>query len=112
MKVPQFSQHYLEQQVTSLLCYHPFCATKTLISLVDISEVPRSESSEASCLLYLGFAVSGQDKMFQFFKLRGIGVWESTSKVPWLSLLEVIIPVNNRLLLHCGVPGRFSASSL
>lgn len=52
-KVSQFSQHYLGQQVITLLYDHPFCATKSLISLVDISEVPCSESSMALYLLYL-----------------------------------------------------------
>lgn len=85
MRMPQFS-HYLEQVITILYC-HSFCTTKILISSVNTSEVPGSESSEALCILYLWFVVSSQDKMFQFFNLQGIWVWESTNKDPWLYLL-------------------------
>lgn len=84
MRVSQFFQHYLEQQVIMLLYCPAFCTTQILISSVDTSEVLGSESSEALHVLYLWFVVSGQDTMFQFFNLQRIGVWESTGKYPWL----------------------------
>lgn len=52
-KVFKFFQHYFEQQGILLLYFHLFCTTKTLISIVDISEVPCSESAEASYVCYL-----------------------------------------------------------
>ena len=47
-----------------LLYYHPFCTQKTLISKVDISEVPSSESAEASCIHYLVLVVMARTKYF------------------------------------------------
>lgn len=63
-RVPQFSQYYSEQQVIMLLYYHLFCTQKTLISKVDISEVPSPELTKASFICYLWFVVVARTKCF------------------------------------------------
>lgn len=49
--------------------------------------IPGSELAEALCVFYLWFVVSGQDKIFQFFNLQGMQIWESSSRDTWVHFL-------------------------
>ena len=92
-RVPQFSQYYSEQQVIMLLYYHLFCTQKTLISKVDISEVPSPELTKTSFICYLICFINMYLLLYLCF-LNGLKPSSAAKLVPsqWQRNLQKIFP--------------------